>query len=220
METYRTEEEQLAALKSWWKKNGTSVVVGIALSVAAVFGWQSWKENQRIAGEQASELYFTLVEAVTLNDSAQASTVKHLVEQLQTDHESRIYAQYAALLAAKQALLSDDLELAEQQLSWALEKVEKGSSLNKIVLLRLARVIAAKGGEDNLIRALAVIENIDGGTHTASFEEVRGDLYWALGREDDARNAYQVASDALKNNSESRLFLDMKLHDLTAAEGS
>lgn len=214
METYRTEEEQLAALKRWWKSNGTSILVGIALAVAAVFGWQSWQENQRVAGEAASELYFTLLEAVTLNDNAQTSTVMHLVEQLQSDHSSRTYAQYAALLAAKQALLSDDLELAEQQLTWAIEKAVKGGSLQKIATLRLARVIATQEGEDNLVRALALVEDVNAGKHTASFEEVKGDLYLRLGREDEARNAYQAAVDALESSNDNRLLLNMKLHDL------
>lgn len=216
METYRTEEEQLAALKRWWKKNGTSLLVGIALAVAVVFGWQGWQENQRIAGEEASELYFTLLEAVTLNDSAQTSTVMHLVEQLQNDHSSRVYAQYAALLAAKQALLSNDLVLAEQKLNWAVDNAEKDSSLQKVATLRLARVIAAQDGDDNLIRALALVEDVDAGSYTASFEEVKGDLYLRLGREGDARNAYQSAADVL-DSSGGRQLLNMKLNDLAIA---
>jgi len=216
VETYRTEEEQLAALKRWWKKNGTSILVGIALAVAGIFGWQSWQDNQRIAGEEASELYFNLLEAVTLNDSAQTSTVMHLVEQLQNDHSSRTYAQYAALLAAKQALLSDDLEQAEQQLNWAIDKAEQGSPLQKVATLRLARVIAAQDGEENLKRALALVEDVNAGTQTVSFEEVKGDLYLRLGREDEARKAYQAAVDAL-GSSENRQLLNMKLHDLAVA---
>jgi len=154
---------------------------------------------------------------VTLNDSAQTSTVMHLVNLLQTEHGSLTYAQYAALLAAKQALLSDDLELAEQQLTWASEKAEQGSSLHKIATLRLARVISAQPGEEKLLRALALIEHVDAGTHTASFEEVKGDLYRMLGREDDARNAYKTAATALENSGENRMFLKMKLHDLAVA---
>lgn len=217
METYRTEEEQLAALKRWWKKNGTSILVGIALAVAAVFGWQSWQENQRLAGEEASELYFTLLEAMTLNDSAQTSTVMHLVEQLQNDHSSRTYAQYAALLAAKQALLTSDLALAEEQLNWAIDNAEQGGSLHKVATLRLARVIAAKDGDDSLVSALALIEDVDAGSYTASFEEVKGDLYLRLGREDEARNAYQAAADTLKASNGDALLIDMKLNDLAVA---
>ena len=217
METYRTEEEQLAALKHWWKKNGTSILMAIALAVAVVFGWQGWQENQRVAGEEASELYFTLLEAVTLKDSAQTSTVMHLVEQLQNGHSSRTYAQYAALLAAKQALLSSDLALAEEQLNWAVDKAEQGGPLHKVATLRLARVISAKGGADDSVSALALIEDVDAGSYTASFEEVKGDLYLRLGRKDEARNAYQAAADALKASNGDGLLIDMKLNYLAVA---
>ena len=190
-------------------------MIGIVLAVVAVFGWQSWQTSQQVAGEEASEIYFSLLEAVTLNDVKQTSTVMHLAEQLQNDYGSLAYAQYGALLAAKQAVISADLESAEQQLRWAVDNADKSESLHKIALLRLARVIAAQGGEENQSRALALIENVDAGTHKASFEEVKGDLYLSLGREADARNAYQVAADAAQ--AQPRPILNLKLNDLAVA---
>lgn len=215
METYRTEEEQLAALKSWWKTNGKSIVVGVVLAIVAVFGWQNWQASQQASGEAASEIYFSLLEAVTINDASQTSTVMHLAEKLKNDHSSLTYAQYGALLAAKQAVITGDFETAEQQLSWAVEQADKAGSLHKIALLRLARIVAAQDGEANQTRALALIENIDAGSHKASYEEVKGDLYLRLGREADARNAYQAAADAVQG--EARVILNMKLNDLAVA---
>ena len=219
MDVYRTEEEQLAALKRWWKSNGTSILIGIALAVAVIFGWQAWQDNQRKTAEAASEIYFSLLEAVTLNDAAQTSTVMHLAGQLQNDYSSQTYSQYAALLAAKQALLSEDIETAEQQLRWAVENSKAGKSLYLLAKLRLARVVAAKGGADNLESALALIETVDAGAHSASYEEIKGDLYLALGRQSDARDAYQAAVDSVQDMGENRQILNMKLNDLaTAAE--
>ena len=215
METYRTEEEQLAALKSWWKTNGKSIVVGVVLAIAAVFGWQNWQASQQASGEAASEIYFSLLEAVTINDASQTSTVMHLAEQLKKNHSSLTYAQYGALLAAKQAVITGDLETAEQQLSWAVEQADKAGSLHKIALLRLARIVAAQDGEANQARALALVENVDAGNHKASYEEVKGDLYLSLGREADARNAYQAAADAVQG--EARVILNLKLNDLAVA---
>jgi len=215
VETYRTEDEQLAALKRWWKENGKSLVVGVVLAIVAVFGWQNWQASQQVSGEAASEIYFSLLEAATINDASQTSTVMHLAEQLKKDHSSLTYAQYGALLAAKQAVITGDLETAEQQLSWAVEQADKASSLHKIALLRLARIVAAQGGEVNQARALALVENVDAGNHKASYEEVKGDLYLSLGREADARNAYQAAADAVQG--EARVILNLKLNDLAVA---
>jgi predicted negative regulator of RcsB-dependent stress response len=215
VETYRTEDEQLAALKRWWKENGKSLVVGVLLAIAAVFGWQNWQASQQAAGEAASEIYFNLIEAVALNSADQTSTVMHLAEQLQSEHASLTYAQYGALLAAKQAVDNSDFEQAEKQLNWAVDNADKTSSVYKVALLRLARVIAAQGGEEKQQRALAMIENVDAGAHKASFEEVKGDLYLSLGREADARNAYQTAVDAVEG--QPRLVLNLKLNDLAVA---
>jgi len=215
VETYRTEDEQLAALKRWWKENGKSLVVGVLLAIAAVFGWQNWQASQQAAGEAASEIYFNLIEAVALNDASQTSTVMHLAGQLQDEHASLTYAQYGALLAAKQAADNSDFEQAEKQLSWAVDNAEKTTSVYKISLLRLARVIVAQGGEEEQQRALALIENVDAGAHKATFEEMKGDLYLSLGRESDARNAYLTAVDAVEGAP--RLVLNLKLTDLAVA---
>ena len=39
MNAYETDEEKVEAIKGWWKENGISVVGGLALGLAAVFGW-------------------------------------------------------------------------------------------------------------------------------------------------------------------------------------
>ena len=45
-DSYRTEEEQVEALKAWWRENGKSTVVAIAMAVMGVFGWQGWQKQQ------------------------------------------------------------------------------------------------------------------------------------------------------------------------------
>lgn len=218
MDAYRTEEEQLAALKRWWKNNGSSLLIGIGLAIAVIFGWQAWQDHQKSSGEAASEMYFNLVEAVAQNNADQTSTVMHLAGQLQEEFGSTTYAQYAALLAAKQAMISNDLDAAEKQLSWAVEHSKTGGSLHLLANLRLARIIAAKGGAENLEAALAMIENVDADAHKASYEEIKGDLYLALGRTDQARGAYQAAVDSLEDEADNRPILNMKLDDLAVVE--
>ena len=56
MEDYRTEEEQIEALKRWWSENGKSIVIGIALAGASVFGWRAWQDQQQ--AEHTGEVLF------------------------------------------------------------------------------------------------------------------------------------------------------------------
>ena len=38
MESYRTEEEQVEALKRWWDENGRSTMTAVVLALVAGFG--------------------------------------------------------------------------------------------------------------------------------------------------------------------------------------
>ena len=54
---YKTDDEKVEELKAWWKENGTSVVAGVALAVAGLFGWEYWKDWKEATAAEASTLY-------------------------------------------------------------------------------------------------------------------------------------------------------------------
>ena len=37
-----TEEQQIDALKEWWKQNGSAAVIGVVLGVGSLVGWKGW----------------------------------------------------------------------------------------------------------------------------------------------------------------------------------
>ncbi len=41
MAELRTEEEQIEAIKRWWKENGVSLLIGAAIAAAGVFAWKA-----------------------------------------------------------------------------------------------------------------------------------------------------------------------------------
>ena len=43
MADHLTDEEQVEALKKWWRENGKSVVGGVVLGLALVGGWRGWQ---------------------------------------------------------------------------------------------------------------------------------------------------------------------------------
>ena len=47
MDVYRTEEEQIAAIKGWWQRNGVAVVVAALLAIGAYAGW-TWYQHDRL----------------------------------------------------------------------------------------------------------------------------------------------------------------------------
>ena len=57
------EQEQIDALKAWWRQYGTLVIAGafaLALAAAAFTGWRYWQQTRSIA---AAELYLQLRQA-------------------------------------------------------------------------------------------------------------------------------------------------------------
>lgn len=218
MDVYRTEEEQVEALKRWWQENGKSILIGIVLALTAVYGYKGWENHRQTQGEAASNLYFDLLDAVAVSeesdDEVNRSTIAHLTNQIKTEHEGSNYAVYAALLSAKQAVAAKDLVLAEQELQWALERSDADSSLHLITRLRLARVVFAQDAENSAQRALGLIETTEAGSHTASYEEVKGDFYLSMERIEDARQAYSKALAEVEAGGGQRPLLTIKLNDL------
>ena len=212
---YRTEEEQVEALKRWWQENGKSVLIGIGLALALIYGWKAWQAHQRQVSETVSTIYFNLVDAVQVaqenNESASQATVNHLVDKLKAEHADSTYALYASLLAAKQAVAQNNLDEAGKHLQWVVDRSEPESSLNLIARLRLARVKFAQGNTD---QALVLTESVQAGAYTAVYQEFLGDLYLDQGRIEEARSAYRNALAETEKVGTNNPLLTIKLNDL------
>ncbi|MCB1693329.1 MAG: tetratricopeptide repeat protein [Pseudomonadales bacterium] len=214
-----SEEEQLEALKHWWDENGKSLLIGVVLALAAVFGYQAWQNNRQETGEAASAIYEDLLDAVVTNspfeevDPDKLSTGKFLANRLKEEHPDTSYAHFAALFLAKIAIDEGKPEDAEKEIQWSLDH-GLDESLVPIAKIRLAKVKLAEGKKEE---ALAALGGIEGEAYRASYEEVAGDIHYALGETELAREAYQRAVNAL-DPGESRPFLQMKLDDLEAPQ--
>ena len=192
MEEYRTEEEQVEALRRWWDENGRSTMAAIIIAVSLAVGYQTWKGSNASQQEQASDLYQAMLQTV---GNAQASPTQQqtgiaIAEQLKADFGSSTYAQFAALHLARVAVESNDLVQAEAQLRWVLGQADKGSDNAQLAQLRLARVLAASGDND---QALAILDSQEQGTYQASYALARGDILLGQGKSEDARLAYADA---------------------------
>lgn len=217
MDTYRTEEEQVEAIRRWWDENGRSTIISIVLALAAGFGWQAWKSYDQQLGEAASHDYQMLLQHLAVSSTAPGgdfSEAKDLAEQIKEQYTSSGYAQFAGLQLAKIAVQSNDMEQAKAQLKWVLAKAPAKSDIANIASLRLARVLASTGDTD---QALEILETGRSGVYAASYELARGDIYMQLGRSDEAKVAYLQAKNTLAETGVdgSLATLEQKLQSLT-----
>ena len=208
--SYQTEEEQIERIKDVWQRHGVPVLTGVVLALAGVFGWNAWNNHQENKAVNASAIYQNMLENV-LQDDSEAGRARgaELAEQLRKDYPGTQYAHYAALMQARLAVESEDYATAESLLREVANKAD-GVALQEVARQRLARVLAQL---DRAEEGLALFESQVSGELLASREEIRGDLLLSLGREADARQAYQAALLATEDQR-ARPQLQLKLDDL------
>ncbi|WP_409523776.1 YfgM family protein [Nitrincola sp. MINF-07-Sa-05] len=220
MAELRTEEEQIEAIKGWWKENGKSLVLSILIVVSAVVGWKGWQQHQANQASQASALYQNLVDAVvqTVGNQVEAgamSTAEHLSGRLKDDFSKTSYAHFGALLMARVAVDQGDLDRALQELDWLLDGRADGDIL-RVAKLRKGRVLAELGQVDV---AIALLQGADTGAFEAGYQELLGDLYTASGQVEQALTAYNRALE-VSQASQGQAILRMKRDDLGIEVGS
>ncbi len=216
MAELRTEEEQIDAIKRWWRANGRATVLGVVAAIAIVLGWRSWQDYQQNAAEAASALYQNMLASAVKNgqsmtDEDRASAI-HLAQQLKDEFASTTYAVLAASWLAKSAAEQGNLEEAQQQLQWILEQ-EPEAPMAMTTRLRLARILLAQGDTGAALNRLG---DKPAPGFAASYYEIKGDALLAEGDRQGARSAYQQAMAA--PNADQRPLLAMKYDDLATAE--
>ncbi|WP_110657704.1 YfgM family protein [Salinicola halimionae] len=218
MAELRTEEEQLDAIKEWWKSNGSALLVGIVIAAAGVFGWQAWQRHQEGQSAEASNSYQQLIAIAssdTLDDNARTQAFD-LADNLQSDHGDTLYADLAGLLEAKIAVNADDTDRARQALNDVIDDSDRPymQGLARIDLARLQMT------SDDPSKALETLEDAVPGTLEAQRQNVLGDAYLALERSDDARKAYQQAQSLAQDADQTIYGLQLKLDDLGAEDAT
>jgi predicted negative regulator of RcsB-dependent stress response len=221
---YASDEEQLEALKRWWKENGTSLLTGVVVVLAVYFGIGRFQDSQSADSGRASDLYQQLsdlgVENMTTAISADSLLAAQSVySQLKADHADSIYSRYAALLMARFQVERNDLDKAAAELQWILDNPDLGfmreadPELFVIARLRLARI---KLGQGDAQGALALIQSEPVGEEfIPGYAEVEGDIHFALGDREAARAAYQKAFTALAaSGTGNPTVLRLKLQEL------
>lgn len=209
MEDYLSEEERVEALKKWWLANSTSVIMGLALGLAVLAGWNLWQSTQLKKAEEASGLYQQLLKAV---DAKQTEPAIKLSERIIEQFQGSAYATYATLFTAKLKVESGDLAGGKKVLSDLLAS-SKDDDIKHLARLRLAQVLAALGENEAGLKLLETLKPRDMGKYEGLYEEQKGDLYAALDRTSEALAAYELA----KEKGENTPALELKINNLAVA---
>lgn len=200
--------EQSERVQQWLRQNGLSIVVGIAIGLVGIFGWQQWNKHKAEHQADAANLYAQIQVAAA---SGKADNADQLTDQLLKDYTDSAYAVFAVSDRAERQVQAKQLDKAVESLGWA-ETHASDANLKALAQMRIARVQLAQGkGAD----ALAALDRMPPKAYTGVAQELRGDVLVKLGRPDDARKAYEAAKAAMGENAPQSV--QMKIDDLAVA---
>ncbi|GHE21886.1 YfgM family protein [Halomonas urumqiensis] len=212
MAELRTEEEQVEALKRWWKENGMALIAGVAIAAAGIFGWNAWQDYQAGKAEAASMRYQQLINLTAGNDLGEDAIVeaRQLVVEINDEHGKTLYADLALLIDARLAVAQDDLDGARDALQTVISQTER-DYVTGLARLRLARLQLADGEPET---ALDTLESGVPEALAAQRAEVRGDAYDTLGRKEDAHQAWRDAMRLADEQDQPLYGIQLKLDNL------
>ncbi len=202
--------EQGERVQKWLRQNGLSIVVGIAIGLVGIFGWQQWNKHKAGHQEEGSALYVQMQNAAASgkNDSADA-----LADQLTKDFADTPYAVFAMGERAVREANAKQFDKAMLSLSWA-ETHAPNEELKSLMQLRVAQLQLA---QDKASDAVATLDRMNAKHFAGLAQELRGDAQVKLGRPDEARKAYQAALTAMGEGAPQRGALQLKLDNLAVA---
>jgi predicted negative regulator of RcsB-dependent stress response len=202
-----SEKEQLETIRAWWQEYGWYLLGGVVLGAAMLFGKSQYDDYRANEAETAGMLYQQL--AVSISDDADAESLA-LLEQLREDYPSSPYTDQAGLLMAIMHLQNGSPRQAIESLESTIENTND-DYLAMVARVRIARLLVSSGRNDE---ALAILDSVEPGNFSARFSEIRGDIYFAQGDAENARNAYLDALNSDQSEFVDRGLIQMKIDDL------
>jgi len=210
MEEFESEDQQIAAIKKWWKENGASLLLGLGIGVGALLGWREYLAYQTNHSAEASDLYQAVQMQVSSNRLDDAHISK--ADLIRNDFSDTPYAALVSMSQAKYEYERGDIESALMHLRWASDNATE-TDVQHVAKLRLARILIAQKQYDE---AEVILLASHPAGFDAGYEELKGDLYLAKGEIAQARVAYDKAINAAGGGA-SR-WLRLKRQDLGSSD--
>jgi predicted negative regulator of RcsB-dependent stress response len=200
------EQEQLDEFKAWWKQNGkmvSTLLIGLLVAYVAYQGWHYYQNKQAV---EASTQY----QELTVTDEKDLKTIQAKSAALMEKYSGTPYAGRAALFAAKANYQASDAKSAKAQLEWAAKNA-KETSVSALANLQLANILTEEKDFEGALKLLNA-------PHDAGFDglfaDLKGDVLVSLGKNAEAKAAYELALAKLESQGRFRALTQQKLEAL------
>ena len=198
MSSHHEELQEIENIKHLWR-NGGKVIVGLLLVAALgylgynVYGGQVHKNNLAVAW-QASQINGDMTKLAAI----------------QQQHSHSPATTQATLETAKTLFDSGKLDEAEKAYRWVLAN-NKAPVFQAAAMTNLATILLQQKKYDDALKVLhmpidAAYQNI--------INEMRGDVFAAQGKTQEARQSYQSVLEKLPEDSNNRQLIQLKMEQL------
>lgn len=199
------QQEQLASIKSFWERHGTSIAAVVLAAAVVAAGWTGWNHWKNTQAEKASILLDQMTFAIEQKD-AQSALQNFSV--LRTDFDKTSQAGQAGLLLGK--FLSDEHNGAQAQevLKWVNQNVSDVGYRASALLNETAILIE----QNKLEEALTALQSYPfPAQFQALADDRRGDVLQLQGKAAEAVVAYQQAYAGVDDGLDYRRLIEVKL---------
>lgn len=209
IEGYETEEQQVDAIKGYWKKYGNILIISAVIILAALWGWRFYHTSSAQSQEEVSQEYTDMMIKFEAQGKDKDFTA---IKEFISAHNDNNYASLARLSLTKEAIVQKDFKLAKKQLQ-QLQVSEHYAMLNPVINIRLARVEAQLKEYDHALQTLALVSEK---SFMAQVEQVKGAVYLLKGDLGNARLAFKRGIEASQGHVDP--LLQLQFNDLAIAE--
>ena len=152
---YETDEEQVAAIKNWWKENSSSLLITLLIAVLSWTGWNYYQNDKRAKAENASAVFNVM--QLSMQQGSFANIAREGMKLIKEQPESP-YSSGASLLLAKYNLQQNKADEAIKNLQWVVDN-SIDTSLVTVAKLRLAKLLLDLGKIEQAKQTLDAIDD-------------------------------------------------------------
>jgi predicted negative regulator of RcsB-dependent stress response len=204
------EQEQLDAIKSFWKQYGNLITWTLVLALGGFAAWNGWNWYQRDQGVKAGAMFDELDRSVQAGDVERSAKI---FADLQARYPAAKWTAQGGLMLARLQLDKGQADAATAVLRWLGEKSDD-EGLRALAALRLAGLELDAKRWDEALKALEAA-NVKG--FEALTADRRGDVLLAQGKPQQAADAFLLAWKGLPETVEYRRVVEAKLNALGVA---
>ncbi len=188
------EHEQSERVRIWIRNNAAGMIGGVALGLAAIYGWFWWQDKQTAEHQKTSDQYQAIVADLKAGKLKQAQAASAALKG----------SSYAALAALDLAKAQADGGKRDDAIATLRGVTAEDAAIQAVATQRLARLLIDAGKSEE---ALTLLQNVD----EPLAHDVRGHALYALGRKEQAQKAYEKALTGLDEGSQLRPLIELKL---------